>query len=335
MKKLLAIVILAGLAWSGYWWFMADLRSKALNGWLAERRDEGWVAEAGKLSISGFPNRLDTFVEGLSLADPDQGWFWEAEGFQILSMSWKPQHLIAVWQGEQVVGTPYETIRAESEELRGSIIVNPIAQLELDRSTIEIEGLRLTGDLGWQAEIGQALLATRQAPETDRFAHEISFQANRLVPPSRWIEQLPASGGLSREMEALALDAIVTFDAHWNRETVETDNPTILAISLDAAEAIWGDLRLAATGELRTDRSGFADGTLEIEARNWSKMLKLAEETGSLSPDLARAIRSGLDVIAMLAGNRDTITIRLRFRNGRSSIGPLVIGPAPRLSRAF
>ena len=38
MRTLLAIVILAALGWSGYWWFNASTRENALNGWLAGRR---------------------------------------------------------------------------------------------------------------------------------------------------------------------------------------------------------------------------------------------------------------------------------------------------------
>ncbi|WP_424933105.1 DUF2125 domain-containing protein [Amaricoccus macauensis] len=334
MKKLLAIVILASLAYSGYWFFMAQMRENLLEEWLAERRTEGWVADVGALDVSGFPNRIDTFVKDLALADPDQGWRWDAEEFQILSMSWKPQHLIAVWPGEQVIGSPYETIRVGSQTLRGSVIFRPTPRLELDRSTIEIEALTLTGDLGWQAQIASALLATRQAPDTDPNAHEISFEAKGVVPPNAWTDEIPGSRALPRQMERLNLDAVITFDRPLDRIAVETENPAILAIGLEDASAVWGDLGLRAKGEVIQDSEGFAEGEISLRARNWRKMLDLAEEGEAITPDLAAAMRSGLDFIALLSGDRESIEVPLTFRNGSTYLGPIPIGAAPRLSRS-
>ena len=77
---LLAIVILAALAWSGFWWFNASARERALDRWLAERRADGWQAEAADLRVTGFPNRVDVLVTDLRLADPEAGWSWHASG---------------------------------------------------------------------------------------------------------------------------------------------------------------------------------------------------------------------------------------------------------------
>jgi hypothetical protein len=74
MRILLAIVILAGLGWSGWWYFGATMRQNAVEDWLSGRRDAGWVAEAGDIAVHGFPNRIDMIVEGLDLADPEAGW---------------------------------------------------------------------------------------------------------------------------------------------------------------------------------------------------------------------------------------------------------------------
>jgi hypothetical protein len=333
MKRLLAIVILAALAWSGYWVFMAETRERLLEGWLAERRAEGWVADVTDLHVSGFPNRIDTFMTGLALADPDEGWRWNAEGFQILSMSWKPHHLIAVWPGEQVIGSPYETIRMTGETLRGSVIFRPTPRLELDRTSIEIGGLRLAGDLGWEARIDAATLATRQVPDAGEHAHQIAFNATGLVPPNAWSERIPGSRALPREMETLKLDVVVDFDRPWDRAAVETKNPAITAIELHDATAVWGDLSLRAQGRLETDAQGFAEGEITLRARNWRQMLSIAEQSEAISSDLAGAMRGGLDLIAMLSGDRDTIEVPLDFRDGRTYLGPIPVGAAPRLSR--
>lgn len=333
MKKLLAIVILAALAWSGYWLFMAQTRERLLESWLAERRAEGWVADATDLHVSGYPNRIDTFVTGLALADPDEGWRWNAEELQLLSMSWKPHHLISVWPGMQVFGTPYETIRARSELLRGSIIFRPTPRLELDRATIEIDGLQLSGALGWEARIGKATFATRKAPDSGVNAHQIGFDAVGLVPPNAWSDRLPGSRALPRQMESLELDVVMDFDRPWDRIAIETRNPAITGVEIRDLTAVWGDLSLRAQGYLEPDTQGFAQGEISLRARNWREMLEIAEQSGAVSSELAVAMRQGLDLIAMLSGDRKTIEVPLQFRDGRVFVGPVPVGNAPRLSR--
>src|SRR6476646_8564245 len=151
MRTLLAIVILAALGWSGYWWFNASTRENALNAWLAGRRADGWVAQAQDLHVTGFPNRVDTIVPDLDLADPDAGWSWHADRFEILSLSYKPQHVIAVLPGTQVFSNRYDTLRLISDKLDGSVIFRPTPRLELDRMTFETENLHIAADSGWTA----------------------------------------------------------------------------------------------------------------------------------------------------------------------------------------
>ena len=87
MRILLAIVILAALGWSGFWWWQASVRDRALTSWLAERSADGWVAQAGDIRVTGFPNRVDAVVTDLDLADPEAGWSWAADEFRI-SRGW-------------------------------------------------------------------------------------------------------------------------------------------------------------------------------------------------------------------------------------------------------
>lgn len=277
MKKLFAIVMLAALAYGGYWFFMASLRESLFEDWLAERRADGWIAEARALDVRGFPNRIDTFVEGLALADPDQGWQWNAEAFQLLSLSWKPNHLIAAWPGRQIIGTPYETIELSGEVLRGSVVVRPTPRLPLDRTTIEIGDLSVTGGYGWNAGIVEAIFAVRAEPDVEGHAYRFGLDAKGLTPPNAWREEFPGANALPRRMQSLYADAVVTFDRAWDRVAVEEENPAILEIDIDDARASWGKLDLRAEGVLTTDAEGFAEGSIRLRARNWRQMLQIAE----------------------------------------------------------
>jgi hypothetical protein len=334
MRKLFAIAILAALAYGGYWFFLAHMRRDLLEDWLADRRADGWIAETTALKVEGFPSRIDTFVDGLSLADPEEGWRWDADAFQILSLAWKPNHLVAAWPGKQVVGTPYESLAISGDVLRGSVVFKPTPRLELDRTTIELGDVTFTGDLGWQAGISKAIFAVRNDPDVARNAYRIGLDASGLIPPNAWMEELPGSDALPRRMETVSVDAHVIFDRPWDRISIEEENPAIRSIALADARVHWGALDLRAEGELVADADGYADGEVTLRARNWREMLAIAESSGAMTAAMAGTLRSGLDLIAMLSGDEDNVQVPVTFADGRARVGPVPIGRAPLLSRS-
>ena len=329
MRILLAIVILAAAGWSGFWWFNASSRERALTRWLEERRADGWQAEAADMRVTGFPNRVDVLIDDLRLADPEAGWSWHAEGFQILSLAWKPHQFIVALPGEQVVATPYETVTATSELLRGSVAFRPNPRLELDHSTFEIEGMAMTSDLGWSAGIGKAILATRQTGGTP-FAHDVAFNAESLVLPEGLTgaarDVLPAAVG------PVALDTTLAFDRPWDRSTVEGDNPRLDGVEVRKLALEWGELDLSGSGDLVADAEGLAEGRLDLRARNWRTMLDVAEASGALNPTVASAVRAGLGLLAGFGGDAETLSVPLDFGDGVTRLGPIPLGPAPRLA---
>jgi hypothetical protein len=334
MRTLLAIVVAAGLGWSGWWFWNAAMRENAVAAWLDERRAAGWVAEAEDIAVNGFPNRLDMTVTGLDLADPAAGWSWRAPQFQVLSLTWKPHHVISVWPGEQVVASPYETVRIASETLRGSVVFVPRPGLELDRSTIEIAEMTITGEAGWQATLGNALLATRRSePGTaPPHAHDVSFTADNLALPAGWTAGLDRAGVLPDRMETTALDATLAFDRPWDQNAVETGNPALEGVTIRDLRVNWGRLDLRGRGTLQADEAGYASGRLDLRVRNWRDMLALAVNAEMISSSTARAVETGLGLLARLSASRDTIEVPLVFEDGRTRLGPIPIGDAPRLT---
>ena len=336
MRTLLAIVILAALGWSGYWYVHATAVDRAVTGWLAERRAAGWVAEADDVRVRGFPSRVDTTLTGLDLADPKAGWSWHAEAFQVLSLSYRPNHVIAVLPGEQVLATPLDTFRATAERLRGSVIFKPTPRLELDHMTFEIGDMQIASDSGWTAKIGKAILATRQAADGTPFAHDLAFNAERLALPEALTETLTGRLGgkrvLPAEIGTVGVDATLVFDKPWDRPAVEGENPALEAIRVRDLALTWGTLDLHGSGTLEVDAHGFARGRMDLKARNWRAMVDVAEEAG-LDPGVAAAVRGGLGLMASLSGNRDTVSVPLDFKGGVARLGPIVLGPAPLLAR--
>ena len=332
MRVLLAIVVLLALGWSGWWWWNATSRQSGVESWLADRRADGWVAEAGDIAVTGFPNRVDLKITDLELTNPEPAWSWMAEEFEILSLSYKPHHVIAVWPGEQIVASPYERVLVESALMRGSLVFEPNPSLTLDRTTIEIDDMMLKGETGWEARLGEALFAVRQSEsETADHAYDLNFNADLIVPPRGWLSAVERSGVLPETIETARIDATVVFDRPLDRQSVEGDAPGVEEVRLRDASITWGELDLRGQGTLRSDADGYLEGKIDVRARNWREMIDLAEAAGALPDGIGGALRAGLDLLALISGSGDSLTAPLVFEDGRVKLGPVVIGDAPRL----
>ncbi len=325
MRLLIIIACTATLLWGGYWVVGSIALDRGLRAWIDDRQDEGWVADYADLSVRGFPNRFDTTFEDLELADPDTGVAWSLPFFQLLALSYKPNHLIAVWPGEHQVSTPFERVTVASEKMQASLVVEPGTDLVLDRATLAAERIATTSTAGWEASAETLRVASRQI-EAQPNAHDIAIEASGvgLAEPLR--RQLDPLRALPGTIKTLRLLTKVSFDGPWDRFAIERARPQPTSIEIDDLTALWGDLELRAAGALTLDQIGRASGDVAVKAVNWREMLDIAEASGALPSSMRPSIENGLSLLAGLSGRADTIDATLTLRNGAVFIGPLPIG---------
>ena len=334
VRSAFAIAVLAALAWGGWWYLGSSAKETALNAWLDDRAAAGWVAERSDVSVNGFPNRIDATVSDLILADPQSGWAWSAPVFQILQLSYKPNHVIAVWPGTQKVSTPFDTVSITSDTLRGSIVFVPDTALTLDRSRLEIANAAFQGT-DWQAKVESANFATERlaADAAPDFAHALGLDAINVAVPELAAWASRGTGVLPDVMERAHFDLVAAFDNPWDRHAVEGQKPVLTALNIRDVDISWGELNLRAKGEVTVDANGFPGGDVSVSAKNWREMLDVATTTGLIRRETAKSIETGLNLLAMLSGNRDDVTVPLSFADGLTKLGPIPLGAAPNLHR--
>lgn len=331
MRILLWTVLIAAAAWSGWWFIGSTAKEKALLTWLEDRRAAGWVASTDSLGVTGFPNRFDTVIRGLELADPAEGWAWRAPELELLALSYQPNHIIAIWPDEQFWSNPETTVRITSSDMRGSVRFVPSTALALDALTIDIADLKLESD-EWSAALDSMILATRRSSETPH-AHDLAITANNLEMPAFWKSLLDRAGNLPDTFSQAELQTTLAFDADWDRYAVESGNPLLTGFKVDKLRLHWGDLQLDAIGDVSIEPDGTFAGELQLRVRNWQDILQMYVDAGAIGPETAGAIRTGLGVLARLSGDPRTLNAPLTFRDGDARIGPVWIGYAPRLLR--
>lgn len=324
LKRLFFLVIAVALLWSGYWVVGSRGVSAGLTAWFDARRAEGWVADYDDFAVRGFPNRFDATWQGLTLADPDSGLAWTMPQFQLLALSYRPNHVIAAWPREMQIATPTDKLTVASDILRASLRLRAGPALELERAVLEGRALALSG-----AQTGGLDELHLAADRTGDTTYRLGLSATDLTPPASVLRALFGDQALPDTMQSLRLDATATFDRPWDISALEDRRPQPTAIDLADLRTKWGVMEFQARGELTIDASSRASGTLAMQAVNWQDMLEIARASGALTETAAKATRTVLELAAKSSGNPNSIDVEVTFRNGTAFVGIVPIGPAP------
>ena len=329
MRKLLILIVLLGLAWSGWWLAAQQGITRGLDVWLSDRAAEGWQAEA-EISTTGYPLDLNTTLTNLALTDPDTGLSWRAPEFSFSAAAYAPTKVTATWPATQSIASPFERIEVASTTMEGFLGLVPGPNLELDASDITLAEVNLTASTGWTASLESGRLNTARVPDRP-LAHDIGFSAFNLAPAQSLLRILDPAGLLPTEITEMTVSTRIGFDAPWDRRAIEDRRPQITDLDLGALTAKWGDMALEAAGSITVDPEGTPEGRITVRATNWRDMLSIAQASGALPETLVPTVESALELLAGLSGNPRTIDAPLSFQNGFVSLGPLPLGKAPKI----
>ena len=327
MKRLLFVIIAAAALYAGYWFFGANGASAGFTRWFEDRRAEGWVAEYESINTRGFPSRFDTTITDISLADPDTGVAYAAPFLQIFALSYKPEHLIAVWPNEQTIGSPFGKAAITSADMRASLIVKKSAALALEKANFAAEDVSAKMEDGAIYGASNILIAVEQVATTQSSYH-FGVEARDVAIPQPARLRLEA-GLLPEKLERAHGDVTIAFDKPWDLNALQAERPQPTRIEVKLIEAKWGQLDLRLAGAFDVDSAGRANGQVTIKAQNWRDILALGVATGAVPQQLQRPIEQGLSLLSGLSGNRNTLDLPLTLDNGQMKLGPIPIGPAP------
>ncbi|MCV2882280.1 DUF2125 domain-containing protein [Actibacterium sp. XHP0104] len=325
MRKLIVLAIIGALLWGGYWVLAKQGLETALDQGTADARADGWVVDYAERSLRGFPSRLDTSFTDLTIVSPSGEVTWRAPFLQVLALSYRPNHLIAVWPQEQTLRVPAGQFALSTDDMRASAVFRPDSSVALDRANIAIEGARLKqpdgGVLAAQAMRG----AIRQIND-DAHQHEIAIELTGLALRPEWL----AAWGIAPEApDALALlrvTADLRFAAPLDRTGVATGLPPVTDTQITAVQITWGDMVLDLGGAMTVGPDGIPRGEAVMRATGWQRFLELMP---MLPDDRARLILA-LNAVADPDG---TVEIPFTARDDQIFAAGLPIGPAPRLVR--
>lgn len=317
-------VLALGLLWGGYWFVGARALRNATEAWFATQNSIGLVAETSGISVAGFADRFDMTINDIHLADPVSGWGWTAPFTQLLAMTWKPWHMIAALPHDQVVEVPDgQKVRVASTRLMASLLMRPTLALPPDRIVVEGETLALSSDAGWTAGAEKVVLAIANDPtrvNTQRLGADV---VGLTVPET--LAHLP---GLGPTIATVHVDASSTLSVPLDWVMVD---PRVLEVTLREMHLVWGAIDLTASGSVKADTNGMPVGEIDLALKGWRSLPAVVVALGLVPAKNQAMVESGLEFLSKTGADPEVLNLPLIFKSGEMSLGPLPLGPVPRL----
>ncbi|MDZ4392907.1 DUF2125 domain-containing protein [Cypionkella sp.] len=326
MRALLWIVLAATAVWTGYWWLGASQIESGVKAWIAQQPPG--VVRASAVNVQGIPNRFDLTVSDVVVGNPAQGVEISSPFVQVYAMAWKPWHVIAALPSGQVITLPDQKVTVASESIRASVQVHPSTTLALYELVGEAHGVKLTSDAGWTLGVESAIASTLE-DATRAHSYRLGLKVAQIAPDPGFMQALAATD-LPDLVEEVFLDADAVLTAALDRNAA-TSKPQLAALEISQTRVSWGALKFSAKGTLVAGSDGLAEGEIALRVEGWKRLPPILVALGLVKPDVAPTVERMLGIVAQQGGDLEVLQIKLICKDGRMVLGPLPLGPAPRM----
>lgn len=330
MRKLVKVLIILVVLWTGWWWLASTGMQMAVTAQFNELEAQGWRVEKAAPEITGFPFALRQNLGQIRLTGPDQTTL-EATNLTLAAK--------AYWPGYTSVILPQTPIKITANgaplylqfnNATADMHLRPGTALELQKLAFTSGSWQIndaTGNLVTAQNLTLSLLQDAQAAETYAF----NVQATNLAP-----------GDVIRAKLNVPANAPLTFDAYTAQGSTRLNRPLDRALisgaharpdalALKMAEITWGDISVNATADLTFDTLGTPEGEVVTSVQNWRSLLNYARVAGVISQQQETQSGMMLGIFANMSGTPDDLSLMLRATDGQMTLNGIGIGPAPKV----
>ena len=316
---------LAVAVWSFVWLSLTATLERRLNDLRGQPEASGGRPDWRGLTVTGFPFRIDVDFTGAAWRD--------ASGFQVAApilkteaFAWAPDHWVASAPGGVTVTRPGKgALIVTAKVLRASLF-----QATAHPPRFSLEGLGLTFTPGPGADpffvqsAAELHLHTRAGPDNQgAFYVELDKAAAR---PDGVLGSVAAGKPLTLNADAIYSRADAFTGATW-ADSVRAWSDAGGRLDVRRLLIQPGAASLDARGGgLTVDADGRLKGSLVATLIQAPRVLTVMADKGKVSP---QALAGALLVLAA-RGAGPTVPITLGFQAGRTLVGPVAHGPAPK-----
>lgn len=326
---LVAPFVLLGLvvaAWSGWWLYLRGEVVTRMDAAAAQMRAQGYTVAWARRSVGGYPFRVSIALEQAQIAEPS-GYGLSAPLLEIESAAYTPNPIgLAAPQGA-VIRRPGDKAFA----VKGRILRASVSHFERTPPRIAIQGVDLEfGALKGAQPLSFSAMKIFEARLTpaDGDKAEIFVRLDRATPANNaFLARVANEGPVTIGFEG-TLNGASFLRGHGWREVLGAWSAAKGSLEVRQGGLIAGESVLSLRpSTLAVDANGHLSGDLALSLSKAPQGVMALGAVGVLPQETA-AVASGLTGV-QLPGK--PLEATLRFHDGQTWIGPLPLGPAPRV----
>ena len=341
---LYALVALAVLAYTAYWFVLAERTEALVDDALADWRSHGYALSYTERRTSGYPYRLATEVGGFTLLR-DGGrwpWAWHGERLRIVAQPWDLRHYIAVLEGVNRIDLPPAgegaDVELTAESAQASLILD--GRYQAERGSAELREAVLRDAPGSEGvAIGRIEAHARRpagGPDANpdaRLDAVVTLEALRLPDG--------AGGVLGREIARILIEGTVMgpLPAALEPEPVAAWRDAGGFVDAHSLALDWGPVSIAGEGTVTLDELMRPLGAFSSRIVGFDALIDRLAAAGRMSEDAAAAARLAFALIAEspAGGGAPVLTVPVTIQDGwlfagpvrMFKVGPVMPAPAP------
>ena len=326
------VLLLAGIAvWSGFWIWGRNQAAARMDTAVAELSRAGYQVSWKSREIGGYPFRMDVTLTDVRVREPS-GWGLESPRIEAEAYMHAPGH----WMIAAPETVTFVRPEGGPVQVSGKVIHAAAFNFADRPPSFDFEGVGLS----FQPAPGAQPFFLSSA---DRV--EFHLRGNRDLDEG--LVALEVKNGKARLSGLFARIAgdkpiSILWQATLTKMTAFTGNDWTSAVrrwtdaggrmSLRQGGVTAGDALIGAqAGDLTAGPDGRLRGTLNVTLRQAPRALTVMGQSGAIAPESAQA---AAEVAQAREGPDQVAHATLDFQAGRTTLGPVAIGPAPKVYEA-
>jgi hypothetical protein len=323
-----ALAILLVVGWTAAWlWARGEARTR-IEASVETLRRAGYDVSWKSLGIGGYPFRLSVTLEEPRLREPS-GWGLEAPRLEADARISSPTSwIIAAPQGLTFVRPTGGPVRVEGKVIRASLThpteVPP--RLSFEGADLRFQPGAGAQPFGLEAakkvefhlrgnkELDEGLVSFRVDEGKARLTGLLGRIAGERPVSIVWNATLSKIGSFNGSDWPDAVRRWITAGGRMS----------LRQAGVTAGEAVLG----ANAGTFTVDSDGRLSGVMEVTLRQGPRALGAMGETGLIPQERADAAAA---VAAARQGTGDAASATIHFQAGQTTLGPVALGPAPKV----
>lgn len=322
-----SLLILLGIAWSGFWYVAAGKADEAVEAWIAREAAHGRVYACGTKQVVGYPFRIELICDKPTARLPGDGGpvVASAPRFMAVAQVYDPRRLIGELSGPVEI-TDASGRRADLTFAVAQASAAANSANRFERTSIALTAPRLTVD-GQEVGAAQRLdVHVRRKPDGPDNVFDIAAKLDAGVSPLLDAVAV-GEGPLAAEFQA-EIRGIDDLRPKPTSERLKAFAEAGGQLHIVLARLQRGAVAAEAKGDLALDVEGRPDGDLRVTARGLDDVVQAlvgGGERGGKKDLLSSLLGAGAQMLgkdATLDDQRAT-AYRVRIDRGRVEIGPI------------